>query len=626
MTEGGVKRPGRWAGMARWSVDARGDVALGVLDAVLMASAFALTLLLRFDGSVPTGFWRDFGRFLPFAVISGLIVNKCWGLYGQVWRHASIQEAQRLLGAITTQIVVLLVAQSIVGERLFPMSVTLLGTGLGAFFSGAVRFQSRLFSFRRRSHVDRGLGIVVIGGRDAGAAVVSEMLRHPDLGFRPVAIVDPDPRIHRRTVLGVRVEGGIDALPDVVAATGAHQALLAMSSTTPEDVRFAAEMAEEAGVALKIVPDIRSRMGSGISLRDIRDVRIEDLLGRLEVTTDLEAVERVIRGRRVLITGAGGSIGSEIARQVATFGPDQLVLLDHDETHLHDVAASLTTRAVQVLADIRDRTVVHRVFAAHRPEVVFHAAAHKHVPLLEDHPREAAATNVLGTRNIAEACRREGTERFVFISTDKAVDPSSVMGASKRTGEHLTQVLQPHNASWCAVRFGNVLGSRGSVIPTFMRQIEAGGPVTITDPRMTRYFMSIEEAVQLVLQATALAEGGEVFVLDMGEPVRIVDLAERMVRLSGRRVGADIDVVVTGARPGEKLHEELHTADEAVTPTIHPSINQLRPSIRDIVAVLERVDELEVLTSRYDDEGIRAHLFRLVGPRTPPRDTTARTG
>jgi FlaA1/EpsC-like NDP-sugar epimerase len=342
-------------------------------------------------------------------------------------------------------------------------------------------------------------------------------------------------------------------------------------------------------------------------------LRIEDLLGREQVATDLDAVRDVVRGRRVLITGAGGSIGSEIARQVAEAEPGELILLDHDETHLHDVSATIDLPVAQVLADIRDALAIDDVFAKWRPEVVFHAAAHKHVPLLEQHPCEAARTNVVGTHNVVEASRRFGAERFVFISTDKAVRPSSVMGASKRIGEQIVTAKTPEGAKWCAVRFGNVLGSRGSVIPTFARQIAAGGPVTVTDPRMTRFFMSIPEAVQLVLQAATFAEGGEVFMLEMGVPVNILDLAERMIRLSGRNVGSDIAVRITGVRPGEKLEEELCAPGETAHPTSHPGIVRLYPACVSVGQIDAGVRTMGALARRRDGAAVRQLVFEQAG-------------
>jgi FlaA1/EpsC-like NDP-sugar epimerase len=589
----------------------RTDALLACLDVVLLGAAYTMVLLLRFDGAVPGHHWSDFLRWLPLAVAVALLMNRVFGLYGQIWRHASMQEAQRLLGAGCTVVAVLLAVEA-AGGRNVPFSVVLLGTGAGTFFMAAVRFQSRLFSFRRRRDDANGLRVVVIGAADAGAALVRDMLKSPRAGLVPVAVLDDDPRRLGRSLMGLRIEGTIEDLPAVAARARAHQAVLAVSSPTHEIVRRAAAAAEQAEVALKIVPGIASHIRGEVSVRDVRDVEIGDLIGRKEVVTDLDAVAAMLRGRRVLITGAGGSIGSEIARQVAQCEPASLVVLDHDESHLHDLVTSMTEPVVQALADIRHRTRVRQVFLQHRPEVVFHAAAHKHVPLLESHPCEAVATNVLGTDNLLAACEEVGVERFVFISTDKAVQPTSVMGASKRLGEQLVLARRPDGARYCAVRFGNVLGSRGSVIPTFVRQIAAGGPVTVTDPRMTRYFMSIEEAVQLVLQASALSDGGEVFVLDMGEPVRILELAERMIRLSGRRVGTDIAIEITGSRPGEKLNEALYLPDETEHATVHPSIVYVRPAVLPVPVLDAGVLELDRLTAELGAPAVREALFDLV--------------
>ena len=435
-------------------------------------------------------------------------------------------------------------------------------------------------------------------------------------------MIDPQPALHGRNLLGLRVAGGLDQLPALVAATHADLAILAMTSVPADTVRQAAGAAEQAGVALKIVGGLAGRVSAGGGLRNVRDLEIDDLIGREQVHTDLDAVRAMLAGRRVLITGAGGSIGAEIARQVARCGPAVLVALDHDESHLHDMAATIPEGGViQVLADIRDPVAVHRVFRRHRPELVFHAAAHKHVPLLEAHPIEAVRTNVLGTAHLLAAAEQVEVERFVFISTDKAVEPSSVMGASKRLGEQLVLGDPTPGATHAAVRFGNVLGSRGSVVPTFARQIAQGGPVTVTDPRMTRYFMSIEEAVQLVLQAAALARGGDLFVLDMGEPVRIHDLAERMIRLAGLRVGADIEVRVTGVRPGEKLEEELVADDEPTYPTAHPAISRASPVLPPREGVRATLQRLETLADELRDEDVRhvlLHAARLVVDEGPP--------
>jgi FlaA1/EpsC-like NDP-sugar epimerase len=598
----------RWARIATWTVHSRADLALALLDAALLAAAYSVVLLLRFDGNVPSTIWGRFAWWLPAAMVVGVVVTWTFGLYGQVWRHASVQEARRLLGATLSTLLILSGIELITG-RSVPWSVILLGTGLGAFAMGAVRFQSRLFSFHRREVEAGASRVIVIGAKDAGAALIAEMQRYPGAGLHPVGILDPDPSLAGRNLLGLRVTGGLDRLPALVAATHADLAILAMSTAPADLVRQAAAAAEDAGIALKIVGGLVGRVQGNVGIRSVRDLEIDDLIGREAVRTDLEAVRQMLTGRRVLITGAGGSIGAEIARQVARCDPAVVIALDHDESHLHDMAASITeARVIQVLADIRDPIAVQRVFDRHRPELVFHAAAHKHVPLLEAHPIEAVRTNVLGTQHVLAAADSVDVERFVFISTDKAVEPSSVMGASKRLGEQLVLGGSGPGSTHAAVRFGNVLGSRGSVVPTFARQIAQGGPVTVTDARMTRYFMSIEEAVQLVLQAAALARGGDLFVLDMGEPVRILDLAQRMIRLAGLRVGADVEVEVVGVRPGEKLEEELVAHDEPTSPTEHPAISRVSPTIADHAGLASSIVRLETLANELRDDDVR-HLL-----------------
>jgi FlaA1/EpsC-like NDP-sugar epimerase len=453
----------------------------------------------------------------------------------------------------------------------------------------------------------------VVGSRDAGAAAIREMLRSPGAGLVPVAVFDDDTRAHGLSMVGVPVVGAIDDIPEAAARYTLQQVLLAIPNPAPETVERVLHACETAGLTMKVLPGV-SHLADGSrtppSLRAAREPRIEDLLGRQPVPIDLATVRRSLEGRRVLVTGAGGSIGSEICRQVAELNPDLLVLLDHDETHLHDTAATVPIACEQALVDITNRSAVVDVFNQYRPEVVFHAAAHKHVPVLERHPIEAAATNVFGTLNVVAAANGVGVQRFVQISTDKAVRPSSVMGASKRIAEQIVLSRAPYGASYCTVRFGNVLGSRGSVIPTFARQIANGGPVTVTDERMTRFFMSVEEAVQLVLESSVLSDGGgEVFMLEMGEPVRILDLAERMIRLSGYQVGRDIPIEIVGMRPGEKLDEELRTPEEAILTTYHPYINQLIPINAPDEQFAEGLDRLREATARRDADQVKELLF-----------------
>jgi len=584
------------------------------LDAVAVVIGYGLAEVTYFRDRAPVGYWIHFTEFIAVAIVVTIISNKLFGLYGRMWRHAGADEARQLLLSVATTLCVLIAfwpAGNAIHIELVPPFVVVVGCMFTAVGMGVLRFHSRLFAWQRGSK-RLGLRVAVIGSRDAGAAAIREMLRSPGAGLVPVAVFDDDQRAHGLSLLGVPVVGGIDEIPKASSRYTIQQVLLAIPSPPPELVDRALRASERAGVSMKMLPGVKDMLNEPnhlAALRQAREPQIEDLLGRTPVPTDLESVRRSIEGQRVLVTGAGGSIGSEICRQLAGLNPSQLVLLDHDETQLHDAAATISAPTEQALVDIFDREAVFETFEHYRPDVVFHAAAHKHVPVLEQHPLEAAKTNVLGTLNIVDAAAVVGTSRFVQISTDKAVHPSSVMGASKRLAEQTVLAHAPEDGAYCTVRFGNVLGSRGSVIPTFARQIAQGGPVTVTDPRMTRFFMSVEEAVQLVLQASVLSEGGEIFMLEMGVPVKIIDLAERMIRLSGCQVGIDIPIEITGMRPGEKLNEVLSTPDEEILGTSHPYVNRLIPIRAPADVFAAELEELELATLRRDKETVRTLLF-----------------
>jgi FlaA1/EpsC-like NDP-sugar epimerase len=592
-----------------------GPLTLASLDVLRSALGFLAVLLLRFDGSVPAGHWERFGRFLVIAIFVQIVANWRFRLYDQVWRYASVDEAMRVVGAAGVTLVTLLVVDAVNTPRV-PVSVVVFGVVLNTMVMGASRFQTRLLASLNRNRRGRSSTPVAVVGADESVALLIRSLRldQKPAAPRPVVVLSDDHQGRDRALLGVPIAGSIEDLPALTKRHGIVYVLAAAPSR--EVLRRAAAAAEDAGIALKMIPDVGHVLDNGRVARAMRDVQIEDLLGREQIRTDLDAVRRQLAGRRVLITGAGGSIGSEIARQVAAFDPDTLVLLDHDETHLFDVAASIERETTQVLADIRDERGTAEIFATHRPEVVFHAAAHKHVPV---------RTNVDGARNVLRAAAGVGTHQLVFISTDKAVDPTSIMGASKWLGEQLVRLHAPSGARWCAVRFGNVLGSRGSVIPTFTRQIEAGGPVTVTDPSMTRYFMSTQEAVQLVLQASALTHGTDVFMLEMGEPVNILDLARKMIRLSGYAPGTDIPIVITGSRPGEKLEEQLAWTTERTQRTAHSSVHQLVSGEVDAVAIRDVVAKLDDLVEDGDAAAVSSLLLQ--APRqsmiAPHREDTS---
>jgi FlaA1/EpsC-like NDP-sugar epimerase len=598
--------------VAQRLVGLRADYTYAATDAVLMSASYLLVYLITIGTQNPS-----LGGLFRVAIVAPLVHLSCnvaFGLYGRVWQHAGIDEARRLIMAGAAAIVVLIVAAWALGRLSAPIVV--LGPTVATLITGTSRFRARLFAWHRgrRKHV--GAPVVVVGAGRTGAAVVRDLLDNPQGGYAPIAIVDDDVRLHHKTIVGIPIIGKLDALPAFATATAISQIVLAVPSATPQLVQRTADMAEKVGVPLKIVPSVRELIAGVSPLRQVRKPRIEDLLGRTQVATDLTSVGRLIEGRTVLLTGAGGSIGSEIARQVSRFGPASLVLLDHDETHLHDASASIYGEMgvlpVQVLADIRDRTLMAQIFAAYRPDVAFHAAAHKHVPILERFPLEAIRTNVFGTLNVLDAAVASGVLHFVFISSDKAVRPKSVLGATKRFGELLiASHPRPAGGSYCSVRFGNVLGSRGSVVPTFERQIATGGPVTITDADMTRFFMSIPESVQLVLQAAVFTEGNDLFMLEMGNPVKIVDLARRMIRLAGYSEH-EIGLEFVGTRAGEKLEEELHDLSEETLPTAHPSIARLDATTPNVARLQHGLHQLSALVKDSHDGAAKDLLFELV--------------
>jgi FlaA1/EpsC-like NDP-sugar epimerase/lipopolysaccharide/colanic/teichoic acid biosynthesis glycosyltransferase len=469
--------------------------------------------------------------------------------------------------------------------------------------------------------------VLVVGADANGVHLIQEMRRRPAGNERlvPVGFLDDEAPITGHLVEGIKVFGTIADLPRAIADQRAELVIVSDPNLPAKVVREIARYCGEAGVRVKTLPGL-SDFGAGRpTLAQIRDVRIEDLLGRQPVHLDLEEVAGLIRGRRVLVTGAGGSIGSELARQAVEFHPAELVLLDHAENGLYyvdrEITASHPDLALHaIVGDIKDAAGIEAAFARFRPEIVFHAAAHKHVPLLEVSPREAVLNNIVGTRNLVDAADRHGVDKFVLISTDKAVNPSSVMGASKRVCEMIAQSRsQRSRTRFVAVRFGNVLGSEGSVIPLFRRQLERGGPLTVTHPDVRRYFMTIPEAVRLVLQAGAMGHGGEVLLLDMGEQVRILDLARQLIRLAGLREGEDIEIVFTGLRPGEKLNEELHSDLERTRMTRNERILTWDLGARDENELLAQVSGLEALARRGDAEAIKAGLRGIVPEYREPQ-------
>ncbi|MDQ1433290.1 MAG: hypothetical protein QOF59_106, partial [Actinomycetota bacterium] len=552
-----------------------------MLDVGVVAVAWLVALLAGFEGRIPFGI-RSTLPFLLIPVIVQLAVNQLVGLYGPVWRYASVDEALRVFvaGALGTIAATFGLAwtAALRHETLPLLSAPPIAALLILIGCGGIRFQARLFALeRQRVGGSNRTRTAIIGAGDVGVALANELNGRTLGDATVVGFFDDDPQLIGRSLRGIEVLGSTHDLESVCRDQSINRLLIAIPSASREQLRDIVERALKTDAQVKVLSEGTDPLGD-VLLKNLRELDLADLLGREHAPVDPTDIGDYIGGAVVLVTGAGGSIGSEIARQVLRYGPARLVLLDRDESLLFETVTSLG-KADAVLADIRDPARLREVFARHRPDVVFHAAAHKHVPILETHAVEAVQTNVLGTYSLACICAEYGS-RLVHISTDKAAAPVSVMGASKRAAEIVVMgVGAQHQLPFAAVRFGNVLGSRGSVVPTFFRQIVAGGPVTVTDPDMTRYFMTIQEAVSLVLQAGAMADERKVFVLDMGKPVKIIDLARQMIRLAGYRAGEDIEIKIVGTRPGERLHEQLDDDAEFSSPTWHPSISGLTSKV-----------------------------------------------
>lgn len=565
-------------------------------------------------------YWSDLLRLLPAIIVLHIVANAVAGAYGHVWEYASISEATRLALANAGAMIAIGVLGVFAREYLEIVVpyLTLVAGGLFTFLlTGLVRFRSRLFSFKKGSEGP----LMLVVGSDLEAAAFARRIAEIEGGGRVLGFVNAcngGPAM-RRLVADLPVLGSLEDIPQIVDEWQIDQVVVAGSE--PTVVSAVVDACLGIDVRLRILPGVKDIVTDRTAPLDVRDIKVEDLMVRDAVETDMSNVADLIRGKRVLVTGAGGSIGSEIARQIFDYEASEVWALDRDETLLHEAQIVWGERANVMLCDVRDGNSVLRALERIRPDIVFHAAALKHVPVLERFPGEAALTNVVGTRNLIEAASRVGAERFVLISTDKAVDPSSVMGASKRAAELLIKAGNTRNDGciYTAVRFGNVLGSRGSVIPTFVSQIRAGGPVTVTDPKMKRYFMTVNEAVQLVLQAAALADGSEIFLLDMGESVYIDDLARRLIRLAGLIPDLDVKIEYTGVRPGEKLEEQL--ANGPVEVTSNPKIFEVRLQEPGGGVIAEAVADLEIAALKGDDDMVLDKLNELVWGLPPTVET-----
>jgi FlaA1/EpsC-like NDP-sugar epimerase len=579
-----------------------------VADGLLVATAWWLAFELRFDHGVPPYYDTLFKRTLLIVVGIKLLVFILFGFYDRWWRYVSTRD---MWGAARGVTVASLVADvtvyfaSPVADVRLPRSIAVMDwLLLLAFIAGSRLFARSVFERPTPGRlVARGKEVLVIGAGEAARDTIREMHRNPQLGYTPIGLVDDDPRKKNIRIHGVRVLGTTADLPHLLRDNKPDEILIAVPSASGEFRRAVVTTTRELGVPVKTLPGLHELISGEIDLAvQIRPVQVEDVLGRDPVDVDLDSAAPYVEGKTVLVTGAGGSIGSELCRQLTRLGPQRLILVELGETALFEIERELVdergfSAAVPVLADVGNATKMRQVFERYEPSVVFHAAAYKHVPLMEANPLESVRNNALATKVVADAAVEHGTHRFVLVSTDKAVNPKTVMGQSKAVCEWVVEAYGAREdiaTRFVAVRFGNVLGSSGSVIPIFRRQIEKGGPLTVTHPEMTRFFMTIPEAASLVIQSGAIGGEGHVFVLDMGEPVKIVELAEQMIRLSGKDP-AEIGIDFVGARPGEKLHEELWGENEKVVATAHPKIRRVSGPVVDAAWLQDELGELERL-------------------------------
>jgi FlaA1/EpsC-like NDP-sugar epimerase len=609
-----------------------------VADGCLVALAWYLAFELRFDSGTPVFYETLFRRTILVVIGIKLAVFVISGFYDRWWRYVSTRDMWRIVYGVALASVLAYVAVYLIS----PVPTVKLPRGIAALdllltlalIAGSRLFARTLMERPTRGIVARGKEVLVVGAGDAGQLVIRELQRNPQLGYTPIGLIDDDKRKKNLRVHGVRVLGTTADMPHILRDNRPDEVLIAIPGASGEARQRIVSITREGNVPVKTLPGLYELISGESDLAtQIRPVQVEDVLGREPVEVDLRETAAYVRDQTVLVTGAGGSIGSELCRQIAKLGPQRLVLVDQGETALFEIERELVDErgfaaSVPVLADCKSRTKMAQIFDRYRPGVVFHAAAYKHVPLMEANPLESVRNNSLATRVVADAAVEHGARRFVLISTDKAVNPKTVMGQSKALCEWIVEAYgarEDITTRFVAVRFGNVLGSSGSVIPIFRRQIAKGGPVTVTHPEMTRYFMTIPEAASLVVQAGAIGGRGDVFVLDMGEPVRIIDLAMQMIRLSGKEPELDIDIDVVGARPGEKLHEELWGEGETAVATSHPKIMRVSGPVVDAQWLEEELTGLEGLVRNGETLEVVSRLSvmmrspQVVGSREPVR-------
>ncbi|MBY0544689.1 MAG: polysaccharide biosynthesis protein [Gammaproteobacteria bacterium] len=590
------------------------------VDLAAIFLAWVGAYLLRFNlGLVPPDFLKGMFLTLPLVLIGQMVVNYGFGLHRGSWRFCSMNDLGKIIkvamiGLLLTIVLLFISAKT----ALAPRSVPFIYVTLLILFLGAPRFIYRQWQERQPSSEGTQQRVLIIGGGSAGEGLARDLLRHKSGAYYPVAFIDDSPNKIGREIHSLKVYGDLSTLSDRVKHLKIELLIIAMPSATAQQMQRIVAYCETTRLPFRTVPSLADLTSGRLSLDSLQDVSLEDLLGREQVNLDWDTIASCVRDRVILVSGGAGSIGSELCRQIARFSPKLLLIVDNSEFNLYSIdmelSANKTLAYMPVLLDVTDRDGVRKLVQKYKPSLFFHAAAYKHVPLLEKQLRCALRNNVLGTQVLAEEAVAAGAEKFIMVSTDKAVCPTNVMGATKRIAEIFCQNFNAVSTTqFITVRFGNVLGSAGSVVPLFKKQLKKGGPITVTDPEVTRYFMTIVEATQLILQATSIGKGGEVFVLDMGQPIKIQYLAEQIIQLAGLKVGKDIQIVYTGLRPGEKLHEELFHINETLLPTTYSKISLAEATKVDWTDLQEKMAALQACCSAVDEDGM-TRLLRVLVP------------
>lgn len=622
-------------------------------DLAIFIFAFVGAYLLRFDFTIAPVYRSQILHLLPFLVPGNILIFFILGMYRGMWRYTSLHDMWQLMQASFLSMLFYIAAILYLhGHQGIPRSVFLLDAMLIFLMCGGLRLGIRtiyatIHSERSLPHIlSKGKNIhaeqrtvIIIGAGNAGEKMLREIFENPHLNYQVVGFLDDDHVKWGRSLHGLKVFGSVERLPEILNRHKVDEVLIATPCATGPQMRRIMGICKSCETHYRTLPEIGAIINGNVSIKNLRDVKYEDLLRRQPVKLDTAEISQYLQGKKILVTGAGGSIGSELCRQITRFDPKELILLDTGESNLYGIQMELHhelnfQRYQCILSRVQIRSLMEEVFKEYRPEIIFHAAAYKHVPMLEYNPWEAIYNNVLGTQVVADLAMRYGAKRFVLVSTDKAVRPTNVMGASKRLAELLVQARQGNGTRFMAVRFGNVIGSSGSVLPLFRRQLEQGGPITVTHPEVTRYFMTIPEAAQLILQAGGLGDGGEIFILEMGTPVKIAKMAEELVRLSGKTPGKDVEIIFTGLREGEKLYEELITQDEGVVRTKYEKIMVLRSNNwngkktqMDFASWLdEYLKELYQIAHNRDAKAIRTKINEVLPEYSPQQNVTCLIG